>query len=158
MEKDLAQAQKAELEALISFNKLKAGKVDEIAINTASIKDFEHKIATHSAGISDARTDLEGTKKALSADEKLLAETKKMCAQAEEEYKVRVAARNEELKAINETIKFLTGDEARALFESTLSFFQVGMGRTATLSRKRKVQAAISRIMGVARKHKNLAL
>merc|ERR1719359_1195606 len=150
MEKDLAQAQKAELEALISFNKLKAGKVDEIATNTASIKDYEHKIATHSAGIAEAKKDLEGTKKALSADEKLLAETKKMCAQAEEEYEQRVAARNEELRAINETIKFLTGDEARALFESTLSLVQIGMIRTATLSKKRMMQAATSRIMSVA--------
>jgi len=155
---DLAQAQKAELEALISFNKLKAQKGDEVKMDVECIKTYEEKISVCVAGIADAKKDLEGTKKALSADEKLLAETKKMCAQAEEEYKVRVAARNEELKAINETIKFLTGDEARALFESTLSFFQVGMGRTATLSRKRKVQAAISRIMGVARKHKNLAL
>merc|ERR1719443_2446901 len=99
---DLAQAQKAELEALISFNKLKAQKGDEVKIDVECIKTYEEKISVCVAGIADAKKDLEGTKKALSADEKLLAETKKMCAQAEEEYKVRVAARNEELKAINE--------------------------------------------------------
>jgi len=155
---DLAQAQKAELEALIAFNKLKAQKSDEVKIDVAGIKEYEYKISTCTSGISDARTDLDGTKEALSADEKLLAETKKMCAQAEEEYKVRVAARNEELRAIAETIKILTGDEARTLFESTLSFVQIDLVRTATLSRKRMVQAAISRIMSVAKKHHSLAL
>jgi len=106
------------------------------------------------------KKELEGTKKALSADEKLLAETKKMCAQAEEEYKARVAARNGELEAINETIKFLTGDEARALFEKTLSFVQVG--RSAALSREalrmRSARAAISRIMSVARRNGDYAV
>merc|ERR1719326_2471222 len=92
---DLAQAQKAELEALISFNKLKAQKTDEVKIDVEGIQDYEYKISGCTKGISDAKTDLEGTKAALSADEKLLAETKNMCAQAEEEYKARVAARNE---------------------------------------------------------------
>merc|ERR1719443_1290822 len=115
------------------------------------IKDFEHRLAACQKGISDKKIELQSAKKKLREDEKLLAEVKKMCAEAEAEYAARVKARNEELRAINETIKFLTSDEARELFESTLSFLQVEAGKSVTsaaeAARRRMMRKAVWQVL-----------
>merc|ERR1719161_3111500 len=66
--KNLASAQKEELEALISFQKLQAAKLAEIA----------------------AATEAEDTKEALAADQKFLIDMAKMCETVDEEYAARV--------------------------------------------------------------------
>merc|ERR1719156_352713 len=118
------------------------------------IKDYEYRIATCQKGISDKKVELESAKKKLSEDEKLLAEVKKMCAEAEAEYAARVKARNEELDAINETIKFLTSDEARDLFQSTLSFMQTASVKSVMVvdsavesRQKRRMRKAVWKIV-----------
>jgi len=162
---DLAQIQKAELEALVSFQKLKGAKSKELEVDISMIKDFELRLATCTKGISDAKVELKDTKGKLSEDQKLLAEVKKMCAEAEAEYAARVKARNEELDAINETIKFLTSDEARDLFQSTLSFMQTASVKSvmvvdsaAEARQKRRMRKAVWKIVSVAKRNGNMAL
>merc|ERR1719364_130315 len=52
MLKDLAYAQKTELEATISFHKLRSAKVEEIKTDNALIEDYELQLSKCVAGIS----------------------------------------------------------------------------------------------------------
>merc|ERR1719473_1245898 len=81
-----------------------------------------------------------------------------MCKQAEEEYKARVAARNEEIRAISETIKILTSDEAREQFGKTVTFLQVDKVASGTALQQRATRAAVELVLTVAMKHKDMAL
>merc|ERR1719379_1516959 len=133
-------------------------KGDEIKTDHKLIDDYEMKLSMTIDATSQAKVDMEATKKTLSEDEKTLAETKEMCKQAEEEYKARVAARGEEIRAIAETIKILTSDEAREQFGKTVTFLQVDKVASGTALQQRATRAAVELVLGVARKHKDMAL
>jgi len=158
MVKDLARAHKTELEAIIAFHRLRDAKGDEIKTDHKLIDDYEMKLSTTIDSSSQAKVDMEATKKTLSEDEKTLAETKEMCKQAEEEYKARVAARGEEIRAIAETIKILTSDEAREQFGKTVTFLQVDKVASGAALRQRATRAAVELVLSVATKHKDMAL
>jgi len=149
----LADAQKEELEAIISFQKLRAAKLAEIAAGTKMVKNAEKQLAELETKIAQTKKDLEATKEQLAADQASLAQVEKMCKQAEEEYAKRVPDRAEELQAINEAMKILTSDDARDLFGKTISFLQVGSAMD-----KRAMKEALWKVLRVAREHKNLAL
>merc|ERR1719199_1649779 len=103
---------------------------------------------------------MESTKEALSADEAFLLETTKNCRIEDEEYAGRVKVRSEEIKALGETLDILTGDEARSLFDKTISFLQVAsVSRSDSAQRlaaqEKATTSAMQRIVEVARRHKN---
>jgi len=84
-------------------------------------------------------------------------EITKNCKVEDEEYAGRVKARSEEIKALGETLNILTGDEARSLFDKTISLLQVSSVSHASL-REQVANRAMQRIVEVARKHKNWQL
>lgn len=124
MDKDLATAHKAAITAEIGFQKLRALKEGEIEAAAKSIEEKTTELADTNAKVAQAKEDLEDTESALSADEKFLVDLKKQCATASTDYEARRKTRQEEILAIAETIKILTGDEARDLFSKQLSFVQ----------------------------------
>merc|ERR1719473_1295415 len=82
--------------------------------------------------IVNLKNDLEDAQDALGEDQKFVAELKKGCATAEEEYDARKTARAQELVAVAETIKILNDDDALDLFKKTLpspALLQMRQGR-----------------------------
>merc|ERR1719281_794335 len=123
--KNLAAAQKEELDALVSFQKLAAAKNAEIAAATKQKENKEVALSNLMDKAAKAKEDIEATTNTLTADEKYLLEATKSCKFEDEEYAKRSKVRNEEIKALSETLNILTGDEARSLFDKTISFVQV---------------------------------
>merc|ERR1719387_659555 len=123
--KNLAAAQKEELDALVSFQKLAAAKNAEIAAATKQKDAKELELSDLLDKVAKAKEDQEATANALEADKKFLAETEKGCKTEDELYAKRSKVRNEEIMALGETLDILTGDEARSLFDKTISFLQV---------------------------------
>jgi hypothetical protein len=71
--------------------------------------------------------------------------------------------RNEEMEALSETLKILTGDEARDLFSKTMSFVQTSSTVSAKSMARARMQdklslRAMQRLMSVARLSKNTAM
>jgi hypothetical protein len=100
---------------------------------------------------------------ALSADQAFLLEATQNCRIEDEEYAKRVAVRSDEITALGETLNILTGDEARSLFDKTISLFQVGSVSNSNSAERLAAQekaatSAMNRIVAVARKHKNWML
>merc|ERR1719359_2565067 len=154
--KDLAAAQKSDMEALLSFQKLKAAKTAEIAAATKQKSQKETELANLLDKVAKSKEDIESTKEALTADEQMLLEATKSCTVEEEEYAGRVKVRTMEIEALGETLNILTGDDARDLFGKTISFMQISSVEVS--SANAAATTAMQRLMAVARRHKNWAL
>jgi hypothetical protein len=156
MAKDLADAQKAELRAEIDFQNLQAAKLGEIASGTKQKEAKELALSDLLYKVSQSKKELEDTQKQLEEDQKFLALMQKDCAKEEAEYAKRSKVRNEEITALAETLDILTGDEARSLFDKTISFLQVDASTAALQEIARN--SAMQRILEIAKKNKNWAL
>jgi hypothetical protein len=160
--KDLATAQKEELQAEIDFQKLQAAKLGEIAAATEQEKNKEAELADLVFKVARAKHDIEQTQHTLDADQKFLLEITQNCKVEDEEYANRVKVRSEEIKALGETLDILTGDEARSLFDKTISFLQlrsvIQSNATRAAAQERAATRAMQRIVEVARKHRNWQL
>merc|ERR1719310_2335582 len=112
--------------ALTQFKKLSEAKTGEITEATKQEKQKSAELADTMAAAAQAKEDLAATKNTLATDQAFMADLTKNCDLADQEYAGRVKVRNEELLALAETLKIVTGDEARELFEkATLTFLQV---------------------------------
>merc|ERR1719313_207567 len=90
----------------------------------------------------------------------MLIELKKGCKKSEQEYEVRVKTRNEELNAIQETIKILSEDDARDLFSKTVGFLQLGSYQHLQVgnAERQAMKQAMGRVLRVAREKKDWVL
>jgi hypothetical protein len=160
--KSLAAAQKADMEAMISFQNLKAAKTGEIAAGTKQKDQKSVELADLLDKAAKAKQDIETTKEALGADQQMLLEASKSCTSEEEEYAGRVKVRSDEIQALGETLNILTGDEARDLFTKTISLLQVAsmsvQDKASLATANTATTLAMQHIMAVARKHQNWAL
>jgi hypothetical protein len=160
--KNLAAAQKEELEALIAFQKLAAAKNAEIAAATKQKDAKEAELAALLDKVAKSKEDLEATKETLAADQNFLAEMLEGCKSEDEKYAARNKVRSQEIEALAETLAILTGDEARSLFDKTLNFMQLGATRHQSLARvamqERARSQAMAKIMTMSKKHKSWML
>jgi len=160
--KDLSKSQYTETEALIAHHTMSAAKTAEIASATEQKEEKEAKLADIIKKAADSAEDLEATKEALTSDQAILVDLDENCSKQQKEYDARTQNRNDELEALGETLKILTGDEARDLFAKTVSFIQIRSVRTGTKgvatldeAQSAAVDAAMKRIIHTARKHKD---
>jgi len=158
--RDLSEAQKEDFKAEVSFQHLRAAKLDEIAVGQSQKKRKEADLADTRYREAEAKEDKEATENARDADQTFLSNMLKDCEVEDTEYKKRSEIRGQELVALSETLKILSEDDARDLFGKTMSFAQVNSMRTSQKMAKqdRALEHAMQRIAVVARKHKNWAL
>lgn len=154
--RDLAAAQTAELQALIQFHQLRAAKLAEIAAGVEQKEQSEAALADLLDKIATSKEDMAALEDAMAADQEFLANLKKNCKSEELEHSSRVNMRTEEIRAISETLKILTDDEARELFgKRQLSFLQLESSERA---QDRRAERAMQRLAATARKNGNWAL
>jgi chromosome segregation ATPase len=157
--KELGTAQKEELNAEIAFQNLQGAKLAEIAAAEKQKKEKEAELADLLFKFSQAKRDLKNTEAQKEADEKFLAEMLKGCKKEDEDYAKRSKIRAEEIVAISETLEILTGDEARSLFDKTISFLQLGaVSQSKMAAQERAKTSAMKKILAAAKKSKNWAL
>merc|ERR1712079_303355 len=92
---------------------------------------------------------------AIEADNKFLATLEKDCKEEEIAYQERVKVRTQEIIALSETLKILTDDDARELYDKTMSLLQVDASQS---SAARALQRSVQHIAEVARRNGNTAL
>jgi len=159
--KDLSEAQKEELRAMISFNNLKTAKMKEIDAATDLKNHKSEELAKAIQDDANAKEDIEDTKAALSADQQFLMELKKNCKIADEEYAARQKMRSDEIMALSEALKMLTDEDARDLFGRATSFLQINTVVSSQAKSTAQNSArfrAVTRILQIAKKTKNFQL
>jgi len=162
--RDLSASQREEFHAVVAFQKLRAAKLSEIETAKTQKEDKESQLAELLDKSEKAKEDIAALQEALTADQEFLANLEKNCKAEDESYAARVKVRSEEIVAIGETLKILTADESRDLFDKTISFMQVSSAQqSSTKAEQLKVEnrlseRAMQRIAEVARRHRNWAL
>eukprot|EP00747_Dinoflagellata_sp_TGD_P025146 gnl/TRDRNA2_/TRDRNA2_131047_c0_seq3.p1 gnl/TRDRNA2_/TRDRNA2_131047_c0~~gnl/TRDRNA2_/TRDRNA2_131047_c0_seq3.p1 ORF type:complete len:736 (+),score=243.51 gnl/TRDRNA2_/TRDRNA2_131047_c0_seq3:27-2210(+) len=160
--KNLADAQKEELMAEISYQKERAAKQGEIEADTASADDKTAELAETNSKVAQAKADLDDTQAAKASDEAFLADLKVQCKKGADDYNHRSSTRMQEIAAIGETIGILTGDDARDLLSKTTSFLQVKAQKAhsqrrgvALFDNADQAKAVVAqKLMSFAQKHK----
>jgi hypothetical protein len=162
-ERDLGNAQKEELQALILYNNLKTSKVAEIAAATKQKKAKQATLAELENTVAKSRTEKAALEKTRAADEKFLQNLRGTCDDEASQYESRVKVRSEEIRALGEALTILTEDDARDLFGKTMTFLQVSTKASSSVTsreraQKRAAQLAMTRVMMTARKHNDWSL
>merc|ERR1719361_1827046 len=139
--RDLGDAQKADFEAEVQFQGLRAAKLSEIMVATKLKERKEAALAESLFASAKAKEDKEATEEAMAADQAFLRTLAKNCKAEDEEYADRLSVRNEELRALSEALKILNEDTARNLYDKTMSFVQLG-----STSREQAVRRSMLRI------------
>merc|ERR1719335_696246 len=159
--KDLSNAQKEELRAMITFQNLKSAKMKEIDAATDLKNKKSADLAQATQDDANAKKDIEDTQAAMASDQKFLMELKKNCAIADKEFAERSKIRGDEIIALSEALKMLTDEDARDLFGWATSFLQintVNSGRATVTTQNRMRALAVTKILKVAKETKNFHL
>jgi len=154
-ERDLGEAQAKDLAAEEAFQKLKAAKLSEIKEATKQKKAKDKQLADLQYKASKAKENKEKAEAAVDADQKFMLTLEKDCKEEEVAYQERLKVRTDEITALSETLKILTDDEARELYDKTMSLLQVDASQTA---KARALQRSVEHIAEVARRSGNTAL
>jgi chromosome segregation ATPase len=154
-QRDLGEAQARDLAAEESYQKLRAAKLAEIKAATTQKKQKEKELADLLYKASKAKENKEKAEAAIEADQKFLATLEKDCKEEEIAYQDRLKVRTQEIIALSETLTILTDDDARELYDKTMSLLQVDASQTAS---GRALQRSVQHIAEVARKNGNTVL
>merc|ERR1719238_882375 len=121
-----------------TFKALLKAKLKEIDALTKMIEAKLKRIGDIQVEIVMLKEDLDDCGKSVVDNKKFLADLKKNCGTAQEEYEARQKMRSEEMVALADTIKVLNDDDALDLFKKTLpsaSLLQITV-RSSDLRRK----------------------
>jgi len=113
---DLEKITQEEATKQKDYEDLTAGLVKELGMMNGVVANKEEEKAAAEQELADTVQELDDTKKQMDADIQYFDELKTGCKAKHEEWVARKAAREEELKGIEEALKILTSDDARALF------------------------------------------
>jgi len=124
MEKGLSQSQKDEIKAKEDFEALQTEKSACIDEGKAKLDAMEAEDAGNAKALSDAKEDLELTRKQRSADVKFLRNLRVTCQNLDREWEQRSKTRSQEMVAVSEALSIITSDDNRELLSKSTSFLQ----------------------------------
>jgi len=124
MEKGLSQSQKDEIKAKEDFEALQAAKTKSIDEGKAKLDAMEAEDAGNAKALSDAKEDLELTRKQRSADVEFLRNLRVTCQNLDREWEQRSKTRGQEILAVSEALSIITEDDNRELMTKSVSFLQ----------------------------------
>merc|ERR1719379_825731 len=146
METNMASNAKDEEEAVAQFKAMKAAKSEEIKAGEDLIMVKKVEMGESKEKNAKAKVDLEDTNESKKADIEFLQNLKLKCDNAQHEYDQRVKVRNEELKAVSETIGIVSSDDAKDLFAKSMSFVQTSLSSKFRSRGKDRAANAVRRI------------
>jgi len=144
-EKSLSTSQKDEIKAKEDYEALAAAKEDSISIGKEKLDAMQAEDAGNAKALSDAKEDLELTRKTRTADVKFLRNLRGTCQNLDKEWELRSKTRSEEILAVSEALSIITEDDNREMLNKAQGFLQIA---TATEEgaemRMRRANAASS--------------
>merc|ERR1719420_1471254 len=131
---DLESQTSSEANANRDYEALMAEKTEQVNHMNEEIAHQEEKKAAAEVDLAEAIQELDDTTKQMKADIEFFDLTEAGCRAKHEEWTTRSDQRTEEIKGVEEALKLLTSDEARALFMKAIkpgaetSFLQIDSG------------------------------
>jgi chromosome segregation ATPase len=141
MQADLKDRTAKEAGSLAAFEKLRKSKRESIVSTRTSLSKAKENLGLTSQELERAKKSIKETSDQLAADKKFLADVETRSAADKKELASRAKMQAQELTALDDTLKILTSDEARAMFRKTphTSFVQIQASQTM---RSRRARAA----------------
>merc|ERR1712187_265599 len=127
-EKNLSTSQKDEIKAKEDYEALAAAKNEAIDTGKAKLDEMEAEDAGNAKALSDAKEDLELTRKQRSADVEFLRNLRVTCQNLDREWEARSKTRSQEILAVTEALEIITGDDNREMLYKSTSFLQTTEG------------------------------
>jgi len=121
MAKDLKNMQTEETDAHNAFNEMKAAQMEHLGVVVKTIAEKEKTVGALTLTISQDSDALEDAQTELEDGTKYLENLKATCAQKEKDRDLRAKTRSDEIAAISEAIKILSGDEQMETFAKHLT-------------------------------------
>merc|ERR1719161_2271835 len=118
---------KGEKKAASDFAAMSAAKTEQIETGKQKLDEMEEEHATNIKAKSDAKEDLELTRKTRTEDVAFLRDLKLTCQDIDRQWADQSKARADEMKAVTETIAIVTSDDAKELMNKTVKLLQVKM-------------------------------
>lgn len=138
-EKNLSTSQKDEIKAKEDYEALAAAKADSIDTGKAKLDAMEAEDAGNAKALSDAKEDLELTRKQRSADVEFLRNLRVTCQNLDREWEARSKTRSQEILAVSEALEIITSDDNREMLYKSTSFVQLTEGTEMQMRRNRAV-------------------
>jgi len=142
----LSAMQKEEQKSSAAFAELAASKNQALTLGKEKLDASEEEHAENQKALSDAKEDIELTRKQRSADVEFLRNVKLTCKDIDKDWQRRSETRSEELKAVSEAIAILTEDDNREALAKATSFLQEianNAGSTTMAARRAKAVQAL---------------
>merc|ERR1719345_415855 len=139
-EGNLSQAQKDERKAAGDYAAMSDAKKEQIDAGKMKLDELEGENAANIKALSDAKEDLELTRKQRSADVEFLRNLKVTCQDLDSQWEKRSTTRTEELKAVAETMAILTEDDSMDMLRKTVTLLEEE-GGVARARRSKAVEA-----------------
>jgi len=158
MRANLKEVTDEEESKLKTFKELVKAKLKEIAALSKMIEDKLKRIGEISIEIVMLKEDLDDCGKSVLDNKKFLADLKKNCGTAQEEYEARQKMRAEEMVALADTIKVLNDDDALDLFKKAIpsaSFLQITVQSSEV---RRRALAIVREARGTSKQSNHMAL
>merc|ERR1719238_2608565 len=140
-EKNLSTSQKDEIKAKEDYEALAAAKNEAIDTGKAKLDEMEAEDAANAKALSDAKEDLELTRKQRSADVEFLRNLRVTCQNLDREWEQRSKTRSQEILAVSEALQIITEDDNRELLYKSVSFLQESEGTEMQVRRNKAVTA-----------------
>jgi predicted nucleic acid-binding Zn-ribbon protein len=137
MEKGLSQSQKDEIKAKEDHEALQDEKNKCIDEGKAKLDAMEAEDAGNAKALSDAKEDLELTRKQRSADVEFLRNLRVTCQNLDREWEQRSKTRSQEILAVSEALSIITEDDNRELMTKSVSFLQEAASSEMQLRRSK---------------------
>jgi len=141
-EKNLGTSQKDEIKAKEDYEALSAAKADAIDAGKSKLDALEGEDAGNAKALSDAKEDLELTRKQRSADVEFLRNLRVTCQNLDREWEARSKMRSQEILAVSEALEIITSDDNREMLYKSTSFLQTSEG-TEMQMRRNKAMASL---------------
>jgi len=125
MEKMLSTAQKDELKAKEDYEGLSAAKETSVTVGKEKLDAMQAEDAGNAKALSDAKEDLELTRKTRTADVKFLRNLRVTCQNLDKDWELRSKTRSEEILAVSEALAIITEDDNREMLNKAQGFFQI---------------------------------
>jgi len=124
-EKDLPEVREVDMKQSTQFAELKGSKEAEMKQMEETIKAKNQEHAGTRLQLVADKDDLKDTQASLDADTRFLLEVQERCTSADAEWEKRKKTRTDEIAALSEAIKILSGDELKDAQQTTFGFLQV---------------------------------
>merc|ERR1719240_29766 len=120
-------------------------KGEQVEVAKKKLDDMEGEHAENQKALSDAKEDLDLTRKQRPADVEFLRNLKLTCQGLDKQWELRSKTRSQEILAVSETLTILTEDDNREALAKGVTLLQTSESTSASVRRLRAQAAGMLR-------------